>query len=32
MAKAALEALGRTLAAEELAHGVRVNVVAPGLP
>jgi 3-oxoacyl-[acyl-carrier protein] reductase len=31
MAKAALEALGRTLAAEEAAHGVRVNIVAPGL-
>lgn len=30
-AKAALEALALTLAHEELAHGVRVNVVAPGL-
>lgn len=30
-AKAALEALALTLAREELAHGVRVNVVAPGL-
>jgi NAD(P)-dependent dehydrogenase (short-subunit alcohol dehydrogenase family) len=31
MAKAALEALGRTLALEEGNHGVRVNIVAPGL-
>jgi 3-oxoacyl-[acyl-carrier protein] reductase len=31
MAKAALEALALTLAKEEIAHGVRVNVVAPGL-
>ncbi|MGY2084740.1 SDR family NAD(P)-dependent oxidoreductase [Blastococcus sp. SYSU DS0539] len=31
MAKAALEALGATLALEEGRHGVRVNVVAPGL-
>lgn len=31
MAKVALEALGRTLALEEAAHGVRVNIVAPGL-
>jgi NAD(P)-dependent dehydrogenase (short-subunit alcohol dehydrogenase family) len=31
MAKAALEALAMTLAHEELAHGVHVNVVAPGL-
>lgn len=31
MAKAALEALGRTLALEEAANGVRVNIVAPGL-
>jgi NAD(P)-dependent dehydrogenase (short-subunit alcohol dehydrogenase family) len=30
-AKAALDALALTLAHEELAHGVRVNVVAPGL-
>jgi 3-oxoacyl-[acyl-carrier protein] reductase len=30
-AKAALEALALTLAREELAHGVRVNIVAPGL-
>jgi NAD(P)-dependent dehydrogenase (short-subunit alcohol dehydrogenase family) len=31
MAKAALEALAMTLAKEEIARGVRVNVVAPGL-
>ncbi len=31
MAKAALEALARTLAKEERNHGIRVNVVAPGL-
>lgn len=31
MAKAALEALALTLAHEEAAHGVRVNIVAPGL-
>src|SRR5262249_50157833 len=31
MAKAALEALARTLAKEERAHHIRVNVVAPGL-
>jgi NAD(P)-dependent dehydrogenase (short-subunit alcohol dehydrogenase family) len=31
MAKAALEILGRTLAMEERANGIRVNVVAPGL-
>lgn len=31
MAKAALESLGRTLAKEELRHGIRVNIVAPGL-
>jgi len=31
MAKAALEALARTLAKEERGHGVHVNVVAPGL-
>ena len=31
MAKAALEALGRTLALEEGRSGVRVNIVAPGL-
>ena len=31
MAKAALEALAMTLAKEERAHGIRVNVVAPGL-
>jgi 3-oxoacyl-[acyl-carrier protein] reductase len=31
MAKVALEALGRTLALEEAEHGVRVNIVAPGL-
>lgn len=31
MAKAALEALAATLAQEELRHGIRVNVVAPGL-
>jgi 3-oxoacyl-[acyl-carrier protein] reductase len=31
MAKVALEALAKTLAAEERPHGVRVNVVAPGL-
>jgi 3-oxoacyl-[acyl-carrier protein] reductase len=31
MAKASLEALARTLAKEERRHGIRVNVVAPGL-
>lgn len=31
MAKAALEAAARTLAHEERSHGVRVNIVAPGL-
>lgn len=31
MAKAALESLAFTLAREERAHGIRVNVVAPGL-
>jgi len=31
MAKAALEALALTLAKEERPHGIRVNVVAPGL-
>lgn len=31
MGKVALEALGATLAVEELAHGVHTNVVAPGL-
>jgi NAD(P)-dependent dehydrogenase (short-subunit alcohol dehydrogenase family) len=31
MAKAAMEAAARTLAYEERAHGVRINVVAPGL-
>lgn len=31
MAKAALEALARTLHHEELRHGIRVNVVRPGL-
>jgi 3-oxoacyl-[acyl-carrier protein] reductase len=31
MAKAALEALGWTLALEESDNGVRVNIVAPGL-
>jgi 3-oxoacyl-[acyl-carrier protein] reductase len=31
MAKAALEALAFTLAKEEIRHGIRVNVVAPGL-
>jgi NAD(P)-dependent dehydrogenase (short-subunit alcohol dehydrogenase family) len=31
MAKAALEALAMTLAKEERRHGIRVNVVAPGL-
>lgn len=31
MAKAALEMLARTLAKEEIGHGIRVNVVAPGL-
>jgi 3-oxoacyl-[acyl-carrier protein] reductase len=31
MAKAALEALALTLAKEEAPHGVRVNIVAPGL-
>jgi NAD(P)-dependent dehydrogenase (short-subunit alcohol dehydrogenase family) len=31
MAKAALEALALTMAKEEIAHGVRVNIAAPGL-
>ncbi|MGY1811130.1 SDR family NAD(P)-dependent oxidoreductase, partial [Blastococcus sp. SYSU D00669] len=31
MGKAAVEALAHTLAREERAHGVHVNVVAPGL-
>jgi len=31
MAKAALEILGVTLGMEERAHGIRVNVIAPGL-
>jgi 3-oxoacyl-[acyl-carrier protein] reductase len=31
VAKAALEALAQTLAEEETRHGIRVNVVAPGL-
>ncbi len=31
MAKAALEALALTMAKEEISHGVRVHVVAPGL-
>jgi 3-oxoacyl-[acyl-carrier protein] reductase len=31
MAKAALEALALTLANEEVQHGIRVNIVAPGL-
>lgn len=31
MAKAALEAVAGSLAQEELPHGIRVNVVAPGL-
>lgn len=31
MAKVALEAYAQTLAAEELEHGIHVNVVAPGL-
>lgn len=31
MAKAALEALARTIAAEEVGNGIRANVVAPGL-
>jgi NAD(P)-dependent dehydrogenase (short-subunit alcohol dehydrogenase family) len=31
MAKAAMEALAMTLAKEERAHGIHVNVVAPGL-
>lgn len=31
MAKTALEALAKTLAKEEREHGIRVNVVAPGL-
>jgi NAD(P)-dependent dehydrogenase (short-subunit alcohol dehydrogenase family) len=31
MAKAALEALGYTLAKEEVGNGVHVNIVAPGL-
>ena len=31
MAKAALDALGVTLAMEERMHGIRVNIVAPGL-
>jgi NAD(P)-dependent dehydrogenase (short-subunit alcohol dehydrogenase family) len=31
MAKVALEALGRTLALEEMPHGIHTNIVAPGL-
>ncbi|WP_181778792.1 SDR family NAD(P)-dependent oxidoreductase [Pseudonocardia pini] len=31
MAKVAIEAAARTLAKEERAHGIRVNIVAPGL-
>jgi 3-oxoacyl-[acyl-carrier protein] reductase len=31
MGKVALEALGRTLAVEEQPHGIRTNIVAPGL-
>ena len=31
MAKASMEALAHTLAKEELAHGIHVNIVAPGL-
>ncbi|MCX7619655.1 MAG: SDR family oxidoreductase [Acidimicrobiales bacterium] len=31
MAKAAMEALALTLAKEEVRHGIRVNIVAPGL-
>jgi NAD(P)-dependent dehydrogenase (short-subunit alcohol dehydrogenase family) len=31
MSKAALESLAATLAKEEVAHGIRVNVIAPGL-
>lgn len=31
MAKAAMEALALTLAKEEVAHGIHVNIVAPGL-
>ncbi len=31
MAKAAMEAAARTLAREERSHGIRVNIVAPGL-
>ena len=31
MAKAAMEALARTLAKEERQHGIRTNIVAPGL-
>lgn len=31
MAKVALEALGRTLALEEMRHGIHTNIVAPGL-
>jgi 3-oxoacyl-[acyl-carrier protein] reductase len=31
MAKASLEALALTLAKEEIRHGIRVNIVAPGL-
>jgi 3-oxoacyl-[acyl-carrier protein] reductase len=31
MAKAALEALAHTIAREERGHGIRVNIVAPGL-
>jgi NAD(P)-dependent dehydrogenase (short-subunit alcohol dehydrogenase family) len=31
MAKSAQEALAATLAVEEMAHGIHVNVVAPGL-
>lgn len=31
MAKAAMEALAHTLAKEEKAHGIRVNIISPGL-
>jgi NAD(P)-dependent dehydrogenase (short-subunit alcohol dehydrogenase family) len=31
MAKAALEALARTLAKEEMKHGIHVNIIAPGI-
>jgi NAD(P)-dependent dehydrogenase (short-subunit alcohol dehydrogenase family) len=31
MAKSALEALARTIAKEEREHGIRVNIVAPGV-